>query len=177
MFHTSLCSLPLWMALLSVGAVLGAKAQSVLPSSDSPSSASARDSLLREAQASALRLPQRHQEVAPRWEIRAEGFARRGIVSTTDALRQLPGINLRDYGGGEPYRRATGRFARGKFWHDGPFDLVEHTMGKAHPGCRGRLDPWRQRLPLHPAQRPPHHSGTPQPQCHQHPPHCLALAA
>ena len=87
------------MALLSVGAVLGAKAQSVPPSSDGPSSASARDSLLREAQVSTLRLPQRHQEAAPRWEIRAEGFARRGIVSTTDALRQLPGINLRDYGG------------------------------------------------------------------------------
>ena len=99
MYYISFRSLPLWAAVLSFGAVSGATAPFPPTLPPAPMDDSSPDSLLREAQVEALRLPLRRQGTAPRWEIDAGQFARCGITSTTDALRQLPGINLRDYGG------------------------------------------------------------------------------
>ncbi len=52
-----------------------------------------------EARAAALRRYGDPDASAPRWTLDSAALQRRGAVSLADALRRLPGVNLRDYGG------------------------------------------------------------------------------
>lgn len=57
------------------------------------------DSVLAPACVSALRAPLPERLAAPRHELDSTALLRRGVTDTGDALRRLPGVNLRDYGG------------------------------------------------------------------------------